>query len=447
MRYKESETVELKKSTAEMKEAVIAVAAILNKHKAGQLYFGIKNDGTVVGQDISEQTLRDVSRTLSEHIEPRICPRVEKVRLEGKVCIRVRFSGQDAPYLAHGRAFIRVADEDRQLSARELERMFLSRNKGAMRWEAELSDKKLSAVDAPTVRSLVKRGNIAGRIDHKFMNVKSTLKKLELMKDNRLLKATEVLFCKDNPMEVQAAVFAGTDKLTFLDINQFRGTLFSLLERSETYVKEHMDWKVEFGGLERKEIPEVPLKALREALVNSLCHRDFRIPKGNEVAIFKNRIEIYNPGDFPEGYKPEDFIKGEERSMSPNPLVAGTLFKSKDIEKWGSGLKRIANECAENGVNVEFKILKSGFLVTFYRRPSKDLSHSTVEKTVVKTVVKTREKIIALIRQNPALTRAEIAKNTGLSVRGVEWNLDELKKQGILKRIGPDKGGHWEVVK
>lgn len=443
MSYRESETIELKKSTAEMKEAVISVAAILNKHKAGEVYFGIKNDGRIIGQDVSEKTLRDISQSLAEHIEPRIYPHVEKVTIRGKDCVRIRFSGHDTPYLAQGRAYVRVADEDRQLSAKELERMFLNRNKDSMRWEEEFSDKKLSAVDAPTVRSLVKRGNMAGRIEHSFTDVRTTLKKLELLRDGRLLKAAEVLFCKNNPIEVQAAVFAGTDKLTFLDINQFKGTLFSLLERAETYVKEHMDWKVEFGGLERKEIPEVPLKALRESLVNSLCHRDFRIPKGNEIAIFKNRIEIYNPGNFPEGYKPEDFIKGEERSMSPNPLLAGTLFKSKDIEKWGSGLKRIANECAENSVKVEFRILKSGFLVTFYRRPPRDLSPITGEKTREKT----REKILALIQQYPKITTGELAERTGLTVKGIDWNIRLLKEQGVLKRVGPDKGGHWEAVK
>ncbi len=442
MKYKESETLELKKSTSELKEAVVAIAAILNKHRKGQLYFGIRNDGKVGGQTISEQTMRDVSRAVAEGIEPRIYPRVEKVRIDGRDCIRVNFNGSDAPYLARGRAYIRVGDEDRQLSARELERMFLNRNKDALRWEAELSEQKLSDVNESTVRSLVKKGNSAGRIDHKFTNVRSTLNKLDLIKDGRMLKAVDVLFCNHNPMEVQAAVFAGADKLTFLDINQFKGTLFSLLEKSEAYVKEHMDWRVEFGGLERKEIPEIPVKALREALVNSLCHRDYRVPKGNEVAIFKDRVEIYNPGDFPEGYKPEDFIKGEERSMSPNPLVASVLFKSRDIEKWGSGLKRITKECIENGVKVEFKILKSGFLVIFYRRPAKNLHHSTVEKTVVKT----RDKIIALIRQNPKITRVELAKSSGLSVRGVEWNIKILKKQSILKRVGPDKGGHWKVV-
>ncbi|MEK7288294.1 MAG: ATP-binding protein [Elusimicrobiota bacterium] len=292
------------------------------------------------------------------------------------------------------------------------------------------------------MRNFVKKGNSAGRINYKFTNARNALNKLNLLKNGRILKAAEVLFCNDNPMEVQAAVFAGADKLTFLDINQFKGNLFSLLEKSETYIKEHMDWRVEFGALERKEIPEIPVKALREALVNSLCHRDYRIPKGNEVAIFKDRVEIYNPGGFPEGYKPEDFIKGEERSMSPNPLVAGTLFKSKDIEKWGSGLKRIAKECAENDVKVEFKILKSGFLVIFYRRPAKDVPPSAREKTREKT----REKILVLIKQHPKITTSELAEQTGLSIKGIDWNIKTLKKQGFLRRVGPDKGGHWEVL-
>jgi ATP-dependent DNA helicase RecG len=447
----ESETLELKKSTSELKEGAISVASILNKHQKGELYFGVRDDGTVLGQAISRQTLRDVSRTLSERIEPRVYPKIERVRLEGKDCIRVRFSGEDAPYLAFGRAYIRVGDEDRQLSARELERMFLSRNSDKARWETELSERKITDVDAATVRRVVNKGRSVGRVNFEFGSVRGTLNKLKLLRNGRLLKAGEALFCKDSPLKVQAAVFAGTDKTTFLDIKQFEGTIFSLLDEAETYVKEHIDWRVQFGKLQREEIPEIPMDALREALVNSLCHRDLRILKGNEVAIFKDRVEIYNPGDFPEGYTPEDFIKGEEHSIPRNPLIASVLFRTKDVEEWGSGLKRISKACAESGVKVTFKVLKSGFLVTFYRRPAAKSAPGAVGKTVVEPVVKavgkTREKIIALIRLNPAITRAEIAKRIGLSVRGVEWNVDQLKKQGILKRIGPDKGGHWKVVK
>ena len=88
MRFRESKTLELKKSTAELKEAVISFAAILNKHPKGKLYFGVRKDGEVVGQMVSDQTVRDVSKALSEGIEPRVFPKVQKLRIQGKDCIK-----------------------------------------------------------------------------------------------------------------------------------------------------------------------------------------------------------------------------------------------------------------------------------------------------------------------------------------------------------------------
>ncbi|MBM3245710.1 MAG: hypothetical protein FJZ13_00055 [Candidatus Omnitrophica bacterium] len=111
----------------------------------------------------------------------------------------------------------------------------------------------------------------------------------------------------------------------------------------------------------------MPVRAISEAIGNSLCHRDFENPKGNEVAIFKDRIEIYNPGLFPKEVNPEDFFTGHEKSILRNSLIAETMYKSKDIERWGSGIKRIHDECVAAGVKVEFKRLKTGFEVVFYR--------------------------------------------------------------------------------
>ncbi len=464
-RLRESETLELKKTTAELGEAVVAVAAILNKHGRGRLYFGVKNSGDVVGQEISGQTLRDVSKALSEGIEPRVYPAVERISLQGKACVRVTFSGHDAPYLAHGRAYIRVGEESRQLAASELGRMFAGRGGDASRWESGESEKRLSDVKASALRAFVRRANLAGRLGFAFRSVRTTLQKLDLLSRGRLKRAAEVLFCDENPLEVQAAVFAGRDKTTFIDMKRFQGNLFDLLEKSETYLKEHLDWKVEFGALERKEIPEVPVDALREALVNSLCHRDYQNPKGNEVAVFRDRIEIYNPGDFPRGYTPADFLTGRERSILRNPLIAETFFKSKDIEKWGSGLKRISDECAKTGARVEFAVLKSGFLVTFPRRQSKDFaprggakaggagSEKSSEKTRVKssekssekTRVKSSEKILAALARNPKASARKMAMALGLTQRAVEKQVSSLKAAGRLRRIGPDKGGRWEV--
>lgn len=141
----ESETIEYKKSLAELSEGLNSVAAILNKHGSGELWFGIRNDGRPVGLDVSETTLRKVSQAIAAHIEPKIYPEVSKVVLEDKSCIRVSFSGGQKPYYAHGRAYMRVADEDRQLSAKEIESIILKNIRIGMRLDG------LVRIDVPEI--------------------------------------------------------------------------------------------------------------------------------------------------------------------------------------------------------------------------------------------------------------------------------------------------------
>ena len=124
-------------------------------------------------------------------------------------------------------------------------------------------------------------------------------------------------FCESMYAELQMAIFAGTERLTFLDIQRHRGTVFELVALAEKYIMSNIHWRVHFdGSLQRKEIPEIPADAIREALINSFCHKDYGACQSNEVAIYKDRVEIYNPGSFPEGYKPEDFPKAYAYSES-----------------------------------------------------------------------------------------------------------------------------------
>jgi len=142
---------------------------------------------------------------------------------------------------------------------------------------------------------------------------------------------------------------------------------------------------VEFTGeLQRAEIPEIPVDAIREALLNSFCHKDYASGQSNEVAIYKNRVEIYDPGAFPEGYDPQDFITRAERPIRRNPKIARILYYSKDIESFGTGLKRIADACEAAEVRYEFKKLKSGFVVCFYRTIEDNASEGTNEKSTGK---------------------------------------------------------------
>lgn len=110
-----------------MKEAVISIVAILNKHQQGELYFGIKNDGSIVGQDIWEKTIRDISNIISDSIEPKIYPKINQIKNDNKACIKIQFNGNNIPYFAQGRAYVRVGDENKQISAKELEELFLSK--------------------------------------------------------------------------------------------------------------------------------------------------------------------------------------------------------------------------------------------------------------------------------------------------------------------------------
>jgi len=131
---KETETLEFKKTTGELREAMISISSILNKHGVGAVYFGVKPNGDVVGQDVSESSLRDVSRLVYESIKPQIYPVIQEEVIEGRHVIKVEFHGEDFPYSAMGRYYLRTADEDREVTPSEL-RQFFTANEYKDKWE------------------------------------------------------------------------------------------------------------------------------------------------------------------------------------------------------------------------------------------------------------------------------------------------------------------------
>ena len=125
MEFTENEQTELKKSTSELKEAIISITAILNKHGNGKIYFGIKNSGEAVGQPVSEATIREIAKSISDNIKPEIYPTIEKILINEKDCIKVLFSGDEKPYYAYGRVYLRVGDIDKQISPEKVKRLIL----------------------------------------------------------------------------------------------------------------------------------------------------------------------------------------------------------------------------------------------------------------------------------------------------------------------------------
>lgn len=244
--------------------------------------------------------------------------------------------------------------------------------------------------------------------------------------------------------DLQMAVFAGTERLTFLDIQREHGTIFELVDRAEKYIFKNIRWRVEFGSLQRKEIPEIPVDAVREALINSFCHKEYGTGQNNEVSIYKDRVEIYNPGTFPAGYEPEDFISGRERPIRRNPLIAQTLYYSKNVESFGTGLKRIADACDAAGCKYKFEVLKSGFVVVFYRS-DENFDTTGTDTTPVTIPVNTpdkdiRSKIVSLCLNAPQ-TREQLMQACGMKNKAhfLKAYLKPMLETGELQLTVPDK--------
>ncbi len=346
---KESETLEFKRSTSELKEAVKSIVAILNKHGKGDLYFGMKNDGTIIGQTITEKTLRDVSRAISDNIEPRIYPEIERT----DNCIKVSFEGNEQPYFAYGRAYKRVADEDRQISAKELENIILKKNKEKIQWDADICVKAgLRDISVDKFSSLTKDSK---RIDIENESKGTILKKLNLLKDGKLTNAAVLLFAKNPEMflgniTVRCGRFKGVEKEEFLDMKDFNGNLFDDLDNIINFIKEHLNLKAKIRGMRRIESWELPLEVLRESVINALIHRDYAKPGYIYVKIYDDTITVSNPGKLPEELSIEDLFR-EHESIPKNILLADTFYFAGYIDTWGRGILNIIKTLEESNMD------------------------------------------------------------------------------------------------
>ena len=373
--------------------------------------------------------MREVSQRIKNSIEPKIYPEISKVVLDGRDCIYVKFEGNQVPYFANGVARIRVADEDLIMSPEQITELLLKSGREGNRWENLISNKTIDDVDEELLKKYTTQAHDVGRIAISYTDKKTVLNQLELTVGDSLINAGKALFSDDIIQDVQMAIFATNERLTFNDIQRYHGPVLKLVDIAESYIKNNIHWRVEFtGALQRTEIP---VDAIREALLNSFCHKDYASGQSNEVAIYKDRVEIYNPGAFPEGYEPQDFIEKAERPIRRNPIIARMLYYSKDIESFGTGLKRIAEACNIAGVRYEFKKLKSGFVVCFYR---------SGEKADKKPINNRRyELIVQYVKKNGSISNKEARKLLSLADSTAKRILKDMVEQGLLVVEGERK--------
>ena len=343
----ESETQEFKRSTGEQRSAMHALTAMLN-HRGGRVFFGIEPDQHVVDQQVSDRTLEELAQEIAQ-IEPPVFPAVERVVVaEGREVLVVMVTqGPGRPYSHRGVPYRRVGNVNARMSRDEYNRLLLETLHAERRWENELAEGwTVVDLDADeivrTVDEAVRRGRVE---DPGTRDPAELLRGLGLARDGTLLRAALVLFGRDDALELRAPQ-------CLLRLARFRGNEFSLLQRAERFLRESLPvaGRVMPGLFERVDDPLYPLLALREALANAFCHRDYSLGGGSvAVAIYDDRLEVTSSGRLHFGLTPDALLAPHE-SLPWNPLIARVMYRRGLIEQWGRGTLKIVELLEQAGL-------------------------------------------------------------------------------------------------
>lgn len=198
-----------------------------------------------------------------------------------------------------------------------------------------------------------------------------------------------------------------------------------MLKEAENYIKKNIHWSVDVNGLYRNEIPEIPVEALREIIVNSFAHADYIGWSKNEIDIHPRRVAIYNPGTFPNEFVPEDFVERDISSKIRNEIICDVLYKCRAVETWGTGLKKTYRLCKEAGVRVGYQKEIDGFWFFFYRNSAKN-GINTDTNNYINDLSELEMIIISEIEKDDTISRQRLSEITGRSVRSIQRSLDSL---------------------
>lgn len=441
MEKRENELLEFKKTLSELKEGIISLASMLNKNHSGVLYFGVKNDGEIFGQQIGINTTNDISNAIKNYIKPRITPKIEILEAENKNIIKVSVVGENTPYSAYGRYYIRSDDEDNEMTNEQLESFFLNKTFDYSAWENQLTPYTINDVDEELVISYLNKANECGRINYLFKDTETTLLKLGLLKDGHLNNAGLYLFSTIKPITLKLACFNTDERISFSDLKQFRGNIFECINEAVKYISNNIKWKANIVGIERIEVPEIPIEAIREIVVNSFVHMKVNNSSYNEIYITPTRIHIYNPGSLVQGTDPRMFAEGIQGSMIRNPLIASVLYYNKSIDAFGTGFERVFRLL--NNKNYHYANNDFGFTFEFLRNQN-DLINDTINDTINYLSID-EKKVFEIISKNEKQNKEQISHIIGKSIPTVQRIISKLIKKNLIERVGSNKNGFWVI--
>ena len=430
-------TVEFKERyTAKIDRDIVGFA----NTKGGYILLGVADDGKIVGQKLNNRTKSEI-HDLARNCEPPII--ISRIIQIGEVAVIEIPAGDEKPYSCSSGYFRRLDAVTQKMNQKEVRTLF--RQTDTISFEALVCrDLSIKDVSLAKVKAFFSETGTSLKVSK--ANLPLVFSSLGVSDKNKVNNAGALMFASKIEKVVPHAecilgAFKGNDKTHIFDRNDVRNDLLTQFNEAAAFLMKHLNIRSEIKGVNREDAYEIPLEALREAVVNAIVHREYAL-RGTSiyVRVFDDRVEIENPGGLPAGVTMQSLGKS---SVRRNPIIADLFHRMGKVERMGSGIDRMRDFMRHAELKEPVFETDNFFRVTFCRNLLYSLKKSgdTVEKTVEKTVVK----ILALMRETPKITQKELAERTGLTQRGIEWNLRKLKDEGLIRRVGPARGGYWRV--
>jgi ATP-dependent DNA helicase RecG len=428
----ESKTVEFKET---FDNKAIETAVAFANTRGGQILIGVSDKGAKKGVQIGKETLIGWTNQISQGTQPRIIPEVESSEIESKIIAVIQIKEFPIkPVSTKGRCYRRVGKSNRLMTPQDIAEMHL--HSTGTSWDKMPSpDATMSDIDPEKIKRYIRQSRDAGRRDVGDREEPlEILKKLELVKKGKLTWAALLLFRKGTKyLRFQGMVHCGRfkEETIVIDNRMIEGTIIEQIDEAMDFIRKNISVKfVMTGKPQRDEVWDYPLEAIRESVINAVCHRDYTMPSNTEVRIYDDRLTIWNPGGLPLGITMEDLLK-PHGSVLRNKGIGAVLYDMGLIEQWGSGISKMQNLCSSAGIPVpHFEEYQSGFLVEFRK-------NIYTEEYLRKLGLNERQqKAVLHVKTTGKITNQELRELTDVVIRTASRDLEDLVRKGVLVKIG-----------
>ncbi|MFH0906499.1 MAG: RNA-binding domain-containing protein [archaeon] len=407
----------------------------------GKILVGIKDNKEVLGINITNRIKSEIT-DIARKCDPSI--KLSFDNYKNILIINVS-EGEDKPYQCSEGFFIRFGPNSQKLNRSEIISFNIKYNK--IRFDEQICEEfSFKDFDNDKFKYYLKLANIS-----KSINKENILRNLNVLTDKGFRNAGVLFFAKEpskfiSSSQIRCVHFKDDERVEILDKKEIDKGIIGNIEFATNYLKERVPVRYEITGLHRKEFPQFPFEAYREAIVNAVVHRDYFEVGDVAVEKLKNSIIVNNFGGISNEFLKKQFGK---ISIPRNRIIADLLSKTDLMEKVGTGINRMKNHCRKNNNNLEFRYDEFYFLVEF-KSESNSFEHinkfEIVDNKVANKVAnKSSQKILYSLDENPKITIAELSRELNLNASTIKKSLSNLKKQGLIKREGSKKIGNWII--